>query len=224
MRSVITLGTILFSLILVSLAHANPMSIYGERIEFDVMRDGKKVGEHITAFTDEGDNFRVTSEMKIDISFLKIPLYSFRYESEETWTDNRLQTLSVFVNDDGDKTKIDANREKQFLNVTSDHHSYQIFGTIYSSNHWARGVTKEDRIINTLTGNLNFVFVANEGKEEIQTTTGPIEATRYSYSGDLEDTYVWYDEKDRWVKLQFLGSDGSTIEYICRSCGNDISS
>jgi len=45
-----------------------------------------------------------------------------------------------------------------------------------------------------------------------------IAAKKYAYSGDFV-TQVWYDSHGRWVKMQFLGRDGSKIEYECIRCG-----
>ena len=51
----------------------------------------------------------------------------------------------------------------------------------------------------------------------VATERGPVMATRYAYSGELQ-TEVWYDECGRWVKMRFAGRDGSIIDYVCRQC------
>ena len=53
--------------------------------------------------------------------------------------------------------------------------------------------------------------------ENVVTEIGRIPATRFAYSGDLQNE-VWYDDAGRWVKMRFKGRDGSTIEYVCRRC------
>ena len=45
-------------------------------------------------------------------------------------------------------------------------------------------------------------------------------AQRYRYFGDLS-VDIWYDGDGRWVKMQFTAKDGSSIEYVCRSCRRD---
>jgi hypothetical protein len=47
------------------------------------------------------------------------------------------------------------------------------------------------------------------------TGNGPVTATRYRYSGELE-TEAWYDDAGRRVKLRFKGRDGTPIAYKCR--------
>ena len=46
-----------------------------------------------------------------------------------------------------------------------------------------------------------------------------MDATRYRYSGELEQTEVWYDDEGRWLRLRFPGGDGLPIDFICRRCG-----
>ena len=55
------------------------------------------------------------------------------------------------------------------------------------------------------------------GKEPIMTERGEVMATKYLFSGELENT-VWYDGAGRWVKMKFEGRDGIPITYNCRRC------
>ena len=48
---------------------------------------------------------------------------------------------------------------------------------------------------------------------------GKVKAMRYAYTGDLE-TEIWYDDKKRWVGMEFVGSDGSHIKYLCKKCSS----
>ena len=88
---------------------------------------------------------------------------------------------------------------------------------LFPTNHWNAGVLGQTRVLNTLTGKINNVSILSKGIETVSTENGPIKATRYVYSGDL-DNEVWYDDLGRWVKMRFKASDGSTINYVCKSC------
>ena len=89
------------------------------------------------------------------------------------------------------------------------------------TNHWNNTVLGHVRVLNTLTGNVNKVKLVPKGQEMIFTERGDVSANRYAYTGDLEDTEVWYDELGRWVKLRFLGRDGTPVEYVCQKCLGD---
>ncbi len=201
-------------------ATSNPKSLYGDRIEFDVMRKGEVVGEHITRFEKIDDALRVTSTMNIDIFILFLPVYAFDYRTEEIWEDGQLASLDVNVLDGPDRTIFRAKRRDTKLNVVLADNAYQVTGNIISTNHWNADVVSQNKVLNTLTGNVNDVIITPKGAETIEVTDGSLKANRYDYSGDLTDTSVWYDEKGRWVKLRFLARDGSEIEYRCRTCSS----
>ena len=51
------------------------------------------------------------------------------------------------------------------------------------------------------------------GRETIKTASSALQATRYRYEGDVKMDQ-WFDDRGRWVKMAFAGSDGSAIEYV----------
>ncbi|NVK20383.1 MAG: hypothetical protein HWE30_16935 [Methylocystaceae bacterium] len=196
----------------------NPLELYGDKIEFDVMRNGEVVGEHITRFSQNGDELRVSSHMNIDISLLFLPVYSFDYAALEKWVAGKMVFLDVNVVDGSDRVAFTAEHQKDGLRVQMDGRETEIMSDIITTNHWNVDVVKDNQVLNTLTGNLNAVTITPMGQEEIDILNGSMKAMRYDYSGDLMDTSVWYDDQGRWVKLRFLARDGSTIEYRCRTC------
>ena len=99
--------------------------------------------------------------------------------------------------------------------------TYSTEAPIIPTNHWNANVVRQKRVLNTLTGNVNNVTLVAKGREAIATERGDVVATRYAYTGDLVDTEVWYDDAGRWVKLRFMGRDGTPIEYVCRRCQGD---
>jgi hypothetical protein len=196
----------------------SPFFAYGETIEFDVLRDGDVVGKHITQFEENNDMLMVSSRMNLDIFLFFLPVYSFNYQANEEWHNDRLISLDVKVVDGGDIMDFRAERHKGALNVMHDEHPYTIEGHILLTSHWNEKVVSDTRVLNTLTGKINHVAITPIGHEEIEVVGGKLDAKRYDYSGDLIDTSVWYDNTGRWVKLRFKGSDGSQIEYRCRNC------
>lgn len=211
---------VLFMLALPLRALATPdvTQIYGGTIEFDVLREGKVVGEHITAFEKERGRLSVKSKMTLEIFLLFIPVYSFTYQAEEVWANDGLNKLNVKVLDGTERVVFRASRQDDKLEVVKDDQSYLIDAPIISTNHWNVNVVGQDRVLNTLTGNINNVTIIKQGREPVETSKGSVVATRYDYQGDLKDTSVWYDDQGRWVKLRFKARDGSIIDYRCRTC------
>jgi len=196
----------------------DPLSLYGESLQFDVMRDGAIIGKHETRFMAQGADLVVQSKMNLELSVLFIPIYGFDYQSKEVWKDNRLTQLEVTVEDGSEDYRVEGQRAGEALEVSGPFGMSQISGPILPTNHWNASVIHEKRVLNTLTGNINQVTLAEKGAEQLSLPNGRVMATRYDYQGELHDTSVWYDTEGRWVKLRFKAKDGSIIDYRCRNC------
>ncbi len=201
-----------------SASNQNPMTLYGPKIAFDVVRDGAIVGKHETRFERAESGLTVTSLMSINLSLLFFPVYEFDYQSREIWRDGKLSGLIVKVSDDGEEKTLTLSRQKDRLKRIGGQSSEDLPGDIFPTNHWNAAVLEDKQVLNTLTGNLNSVIIKKIGLEDVETRNGVLRATRYDYTGDLQDTSAWYDREGRWVKLRFKARDGSTIDYICRTC------
>lgn len=199
-------------------AMPEPEKLYGDRILFDVLRKGSVVGQHETVFERKDGTLIVTSIMNIEIKALFFNVYSFDYRSVEYWRKGQLSELKVDVNDGGEITDIDITHEDATALIKTNGEIIKDDKAFLSTNHWNSDVLDEDRVFNTLTGSFNDVTITHQGKEDVTIGETTILANRYEYRGELTDTWVWYDDKGRWVKLEFIARDGSTITYQCRKC------
>jgi len=201
-------------------AQFDPIHVYGEQIAFDVLRNGSVVGEHVTSFQSQNDGFMVQSHMNLSIGFLFIPLYDFTYHSYENWRDDKLSRIRVSVDDGGKRLDFAGSRQNQIFKIRHSSGKYAVIGDVFSTNHWHPDVVKKNsrQVLNTLTGNMNVVSIEPNLPEDVTVKGGTVLATRYDYSGQLHDVSSWYDNEGRWVKLRFKARDGSTIEYLCRTC------
>ncbi len=195
----------------------NPFELYGDKIIFDVFREGKRVGTQTVRFRGSPKDVFVTSKFNLKIDILFINAYSFEYSSKANWKDGTLHDLSVLVDDNGEKFSLEAKKRSKYLTVSNDQESFQVPLPIYPTNHWNAGVLGQNKVLNTLTGELNNVEIIEKGYEMIETRQGKVKAMRYAYTGDLE-TEIWYDDEKRWVGMEFVGSDGSLIKYLCQKC------
>lgn len=200
-----------------ALIATNPVAVYGSEILFDVYRNGDKVGAHSVRFDEQGSDLTVESRFEIEIDVLFFTAYRYLYESEGRWRDGRLEGLDVRIDDDGDRSAVAVERRGEGFRVENSRESFEAQGPIYPTNHWNSAVLDQTRVLNTITGRINEVRIEPRERDMVPTELGVVPATRYAYTGQLR-TEVWYDDSGRWVKMRFAGSDGSTIEYLCRLC------
>ena len=201
----------------------NPLALYGKEARYLVLRDGQVVGRNIMNFSQRGDSIEVAARMELELRFLALKIYSYLYESRETWTGAQLERLLVKVDDDGEQSKLSGERRGAKFVFEGHGGAGNVEGLIFPTNHWNAAVLSERRVLNTLTGSINDVEITVHGREKVRANGGEIEATRYSYNGDLQ-TEVWYDDAGRWVGMRFRAKDGSTIVYQCEVCWPESSS
>lgn len=200
-------------------ALSNPLDLYGNGIEFDVFRDGKKVGKHSVRFEETpSGKLKVTARLDLRVTFLGIPVYDYAYHSIAQWRKGRLVGLAVKIDDDGEKSAVSASMQGEDLVVVGPKGKMIIPYAIFPTNHWNAVVLSRGRVLNTLSGEISQVKISKQGSEKIRAEGRLIEATKYQYAGDI-DTSVWYDDKGRWVKMRFPAKSGSVIDYECTACG-----
>lgn len=201
-------------------ASADPGALYDGDIVFDVYRDGEPVGRHRTTFEPGADGLRIRAEFDVRITFLGFEAYTFTYASRALWRDGDLHRIAVSIDDDGEETAIFGEATADGFRVRGPEGSDLAPASILPTNHWNVRQVEQRRLLNTLTGTIDAITVTRLGTETVETGSGPRRATRYRYDGGFL-AESWYDAAGRWVKLRFAGTDGSTIDYVCRRCGPD---
>lgn len=191
--------------------------LYDGRHVFDILRDGKEVGRHEVVFMADGDRLSVQVRMEITIPFLFFTAYRYRYRSDSLWDDRGLLWLSAETDDNGEVSAVRAEWTGQALDIDGPTGPVRADAPLFPTDHWNPAVIGRDRVLNTITGGVNAVSIVAEGTDQLSTPQGIVEATRYRYSGDLKNL-VWYDAEGRWAGMRFAARDGSTIEYVCRTC------
>lgn len=200
---------------------ADPLMLYGERMQFSVARNGTPVGTHTVEFRRQGQDLIVDTLFDIEVKLLFVTAYRFRYQATDRWRDGCLVDMQVSVDDDGQRTDLTARLDNDRLKVTGPAGIVSAPAEIYPTHHWNAGVVGSEVILNTITGNLGAVRMLDRGVAPVPINGQLLPARHFAYTGDLENE-VWYDPQGRWVKMRFKGKDGSTIEYRCETCARNL--
>jgi len=217
-----------FMLLLISMHGAattsRPALPYGGGIEFDVMREGERVGQHRLSFSRQGPVLRVDIRMELDFRVLLLFRYRFRYSASEWWQGGALQRLEVELDENGEQSRISARKSGEVLQIRGDPIRGESLSSdqplpLLTTNHWNPEALQQQALLNTLTGEISQVQVEFEQQDRVRGGSDYIRARRYHYGGGLSDTRVWFDEKQRWVGMSFIAQDGSEIRFVCRRIG-----
>ena len=199
---------------------SDPLSLYGDEMVFSVMRNGEPIGVHRVNFDRNGDELIVASRFEAEVKFLFLTAFEYLYESKAVWRNGCMVELKATTDDNGDKSRVLALLANGQLKIEGPAGTISGRAGLLPSNHWNSGILESTQVLNTITGQVASINIADLGEKPVVVNSQPASARHYVYSGDLQ-TEVWYDDSGRWVKMRFRAEDGSRIEYICKKCRRD---
>jgi len=168
------------------------------KLNFDVVRKGKDIGDHSYEFSGNEGSFtvKVATDIAVRIPLIRTIAYSFEHESVENWEGGKLQLLSSSTNDDG------APQNLKTVNK----------GALPAS-LWNDDIVRSGKLMNTIDGTIMSIRVADLGSETVMTKRGQVSTHHYRLSGGLARD-VWYDSEGNLAQVMFKADDGSTVMYI----------
>jgi hypothetical protein len=200
----------LSSAVVASAAGALP---YGSSLSFVAYRNGEPIGRHTVTFERDGGQLKVSTSIDLAVKFLGFTAYRYTHRAQEVWSGGALVSLASTTDDNGTKHSVTATREANDITVVHDGKKTLLPSWTLPSSHWNIEQVRQSMLLNTQKGTEARVNITQGPRENVKTSSGFLPATRYSYTGDVAMNQ-WFDDRGRWVKTSFQGSDGSTIEYV----------
>ncbi len=203
---------------------------YPPVVTFAVYRNGENVGRHVITFEQRGPAQVVTVDTEITVRALGVAAYRYLHHANEVWAGDQLQSMQSTTDDNGRKYTVSALHVGANLKVehttsgpvaTAAYDGFQVPdisretlpASMLPTSQWNFRQVKQSTLLNTQYGTPAHVTISPAGREAVRTSTRSVEATRYSYGGDLRGNQ-WFDDRGHWVKGAFVAFDGSTVEYI----------
>ncbi len=183
-----------------------------DKLAFEVLRKGKPIGTHTIAFKPNGDALQVDIDIRLDVKFLMFNAYSYRHRNQELWRDGRLVQIETKTDDDGESFFVEGRANGKGFEVNGSGGDAVAPADIIPTSYWDPAIVKQDKLLNTQTGELMEVSVEPGDETEIVVGDKTVDARHYVMSGDL-DLELWYDPAGTLKRIRFEASDGSTIDY-----------
>jgi hypothetical protein len=186
----------------------------GDRLVFDVFRDGSRFGSHIVHFTRNADELTVETDIELKVALGPITLFHYVHDATERWSAGALRSVSA-------RTKKDGGWKTMTLEAVDG--GQRIMGAgfkgilpdrVIPSTHWNVAQMSQSAMLSTETGALLPMTVTDRGLERVRVGDGAIEARRYDVKSEIAAS-LWYDAAGRWVKCAFE-AQGSRIDYVLR--------
>ena len=194
-------------------AHAatlTPESAQTGTYAYQVLRDGEVVGEQRADFERRGDELRVVTDVRINITLLGLNIYDFTQRIEESWQDGVLMSLVSVAVDDGDTRNVRLAREGERLVGTYDGKKRDLPGSLVPSTLWNSAVVEHSSVLETTKGRERTFTVTQKGIEQVTLPIGTVSARHFVFTGNFRRE-AWYDESGVLVAAQMEAKDGSII-------------
>jgi hypothetical protein len=194
-------------------AHAatlTPDSAQTGTYAYQVTRDGEVVGEQRNDFERRGEELRVVTDVRINITLLGINVYDFTQRIEENWRNGKLMSLVSVAVDDGDTRNVRLARDGDRLVGTYDGKQRVLPGHLVPSTLWNSAVVEHSSVLETSKGRERTFTVEQKGVEDVALPIGTVKARHFVFTGNFRRE-AWYDESGVLVAAQMEAKDGSII-------------
>jgi len=183
-----------------------------KRIEFDIYRNNKHIGEHIFSFTKSDEQISIESEINFIIKKLGIVLYKYHVKGKEVYKDGKLIKFN---------SRTDQNGKEKYVNLELENDEFIINGSSFKgktpTNYllgtwWNHSIVEAEAQISAVSGRIINQKVTFLGKETIKIGNKNYKTLHFNFSSTDKklkkdkklNTDVWYEEKTfNWVKAAF---------------------
>ena len=168
------------------------------RLDFDVIRKGKDIGDHSYKFTGSANalSVQVTTDIVVKVPIIRTTAYSFKHNSVEKWSGNNLVKVSSETNDDGTPHQLSTGGNG-----------------VLPASLWNIDAMHNGKLLNTIDGTIMPVRVSDLGTEAVTVKSGQINAHHFRLSKGLNRD-LWFDNEGNLARVAFKADDGSTVTYI----------
>jgi len=190
---------------------------------FRVYLDDREIGYHRFYRSNAGNRHLMTIEARFKVSFLRIPLYTYRHDNRETWDDQCLNGIAAVTDDNGKEYRLQGTaNENGFVLETRD--GKQVLPPCISTfSYWDKSFLDNTRLLNSQTGEYLEVSSRFYGEEMIDTGKEKIPALRYRVVNKDFNIDVWYSKNDEWLALESITESGRVLRYMIEQAGHENS-
>jgi hypothetical protein len=180
---------------------------------FSVLYGDRRIGSHSIVYSSDGEDTRVSTEIRLVTKVAFITVFAFNHRSEEIWRDGRLISLRSETIEHGEALHVEGAVTPDGFRVVSK--AGQLIApaaTLTSNSLWTPAVLEQDTVVDAQHGGILGVSAHRVADEDILIGNRAVGATRYEFVTPHLAGSIWYDKENLWVRGDFE-RDGSKIHY-----------
>lgn len=186
----------------------------GQEWRFRVYLDDREIGHHHISLTRNGAESRLLSRAEFDVTFLSIPLFSYRHEATEVWDHGCLQRIASSTDENGTGYRVQGAVQGAAFRVTTQAGEQLLPACISSFAYWDRDFLNRDRLLDPQTGEYLDVEVHYLGEQTIRVRSRETRAHHYRLDTGKTGIELWYSQADHWLALASTTEDGRLVRYV----------
>ncbi len=188
-----------------------------DELTFEVSLDDRPIGVHRFRIADGGAMRVVESDASFDVKILRVPVYRYRHSNTETWQNGCLKQIDSETDANGTPYAVDLSKTATGYRIVTPHETQTYQGDcLMSFAYWDQRFLRQQRLLNTQTGELIAVEIQSLGESErkIANRTVPVKGFRVLAAPQNVDIKVFYHSVDgRWVALESVLENGRLLRY-----------
>jgi hypothetical protein len=181
-------------------------------LSFEVLRNGRKIGEQAMSFAGD-DDLTVHTQTDMTVTLGPISLFRYRHEATERWQGGRFTSLQTRTDSNGKILQVSARREGGAVHIQpAAGAAIEAADATLPFTHWNRKIAAAP-LFNPQDGKLLKERGAPAGAGAVTLADGGLrqaEGVVFKGEASIED---WYDEDAVWTALTGRLKDGSAIDY-----------
>jgi len=181
---------------------------------FRVYLDGREIGYHHFHLTETGTDTRLVSKAELEVTFLKIPVFTYRHENIESWKGECLESITSVTDEDGELYRVNGNAGDDGFRVTGFAGDTILPDCISTFAYWDRSFLQRTNLLNSQTGEYIEVRVDYLGERLISAGKTALPAHRYRLETDDLELELWYSQEGHWLALQSTIDGERLLRYV----------
>ena len=183
-----------------------------KRIEFDIFRNNKHIGQHIFSFNKKNNQLEVESEINFQIKKLGVVLYKYHVKGTEYFENGELVKFNSKTNQNGKEKYVNLKIEDDKLVIDGSSFKGKVPTDYILGTWWNHSIVKAEAQISAVSGRIIKQKVTFLGKEKLIIDGKSYNTLHFNFSSvdkklDKDkklNTDVWYEEETlNWVKAAF---------------------
>lgn len=199
---------------LASLQSSSAYASVEQEWRFRVYLDDREIGHHHFTLTRDGAQQQLATQAKFDVTFLKIPLFSYRHDNVERWSDNCLEQISSNTDQNGTKYRVEGQATGDAFQVRTNTGEQALPACVSTFAYWDKSFLQRDRLLNSQTGEYLDVEVDYLGEKPLALQAAKVRAHHYRLTANKLNIEVWYSLDDHWLALQSTTDGGRLLRYV----------